>query len=906
MIPLGILNQQRLGGPVEANPGTDNLVSYYAFRNSTADNYGNNTLLAVNGPTYVPSIQNKGMSFDASSLQYLHDNAASTGLGGRTTPYSMIIWAKMSAITSYATLVSKGHSGSSIDYSLLYNNVTARFEFYVNEGSTNYYAAATDFGAVTLDEWVMLYCEWDGTNIGISVNAGTKNTAVGSSSPTTTSTHFTIGAAYGLGRYFEGVLDEFAYFDRVLTSAEVEWMYNAGTGRDLGDLVGLQDTLYDKVVAWFPFDEVSGTRYDAHSTTKAYETNTVPAVDGVYNSAAQFNKANAEYLEVSAPHVMAGQDETDFSFAFHYRPLSATSFDGVVHCGTSEVAGNTDWMVVINSSVLYFYIGWGGSWYSAVSTQLVNSQDTHHVYCEFDATAMKIGISVNREPLVQTSVFGINTVSNASVWFGLYKGYQYGDCEIDEFAFFNAKLTYAERLQHEWGTYADLAQAKAGNLASKIIHWIAFDEAGGTASDASGNGMSLTNQAVANLADGLKNAGADYSVSTTAGHYTGSHLLGSQTVFSHFVWVQLAATGSDQCISVLGNSTANANLGFKLRVNSSNLLEWNVYSGSTAYTVTASTHGTVSTGEWYGVLVYFDGVNNEIGISVNGGTRDTAAGPSSYNTFANYFQHGLALNNTEPLYGYLDESAWFDEVITTDEEIILNTGPSFDELLVYSPEISSLSEIPDLLIHLNAANRGSTALTWDDLSGNDNHFVASSASVFPSFSSGKASFGVGGQDYLTWDGWDGTGITGMEVFVILKRDPSATATGTDSGSFAYVCGGTDHYTYSNQIYNSFFSTSRKSCGTPAIDVDAVFHVANFWSENANWGCRINDAVQYSVGSNTFNASPAANSLTIGASSNSGGYYFYGEIAQVAFFSRKLTTTENYQVRKLLQKQAALL
>lgn len=220
------------------------------------------------------------------------------------------------------------------------------------------------------------------------------------------------------------------------------------------------------------------------------------------------------------------------------------------------------------------------------------------------------------------------------------------------------------------------------------------------------------------------------------------------------------------------------------------------------------------------------------------------------------------------------------------------------------PAIADPTEIDGLMVWLDASDRGSTALTWDDKSGNNNHFVSSQASYFPTFAGGKATFGVGGQDFLTWNGWDATGITSMEVFVILKRDGSASSTGSDSGSFGYFTGGTDHYVYGGQIYNTFFTSTRQTVGLPAINVTASYHVVNIYSANNDFVFNINGGTEYKTTSATFNSAPASNTLALGASAITGGYYFSGDIAAYVLFDHKLTSKERAQVNEYLLDIAA--
>tara|TARA_Y100000310_G_scaffold173972_1_gene174122 strand:+ start:1402 stop:3483 length:2082 start_codon:yes stop_codon:yes gene_type:complete len=96
--------------------------------------------------------------------------------------------------------------------------------------------------------------------------------------------------------------------------------------------------------------------------------------------------------------------------------------------------------------------------------------------------------------------------------------------------------------------------------------------------------------------------------------------------------------------NILGKNdgVANATSEHLLRVGSGAQFEWHVAHGAGSTIVTASSHGTLLTGRWYFVFVYHNAATNEIGISINDGTVDTAATGGAINDTATAFTIGAS------------------------------------------------------------------------------------------------------------------------------------------------------------------------------------------------------------------------------------------------------------------------
>lgn len=146
-----------------------------------------------------------------------------------------------------------------------------------------------------------------------------------------------------------------------------------------------------------------------------------------------------------------------------------------------------------------------------------------------------------------------------------------------------------------------------------------------------------------------------------------------------------------------------------------------------------------------------------------------------------------------------------------------------------------------------------------------------------------------------------------EVFAVTKAQSTALNNGNP-----YDFGGTfnPHYTWSNgYVYSDFGTTTRKAWhpvtksvaeggGTttgPSVDV-TTFNIFNTYSASNDWQSAFNGSTAYTSTSNTVNFAPNAGGSHIGASSY---FPYYGDIAEVILFKRKLTAVERKKVNTYL-------
>jgi len=111
-------------------------------------------------------------------------------------------------------------------------NFRADFLVLTFDGGSSARVGADTFGNLSTGVWYFIYCYHDasGNEIGISVNDGTVDTtATGGIAPGDADGAFQMGARDG-SRCIDASIDEFGFWKKVLSSAEVTDLYNSGDG----------------------------------------------------------------------------------------------------------------------------------------------------------------------------------------------------------------------------------------------------------------------------------------------------------------------------------------------------------------------------------------------------------------------------------------------------------------------------------------------------------------------------------------------------------------------------------------------------------------------------------------------------------------------------------------------------
>lgn len=174
---------------------------------------------------------------------------------------------------------------------LKYNDAFDRMEFRVSPDGTSTGIGdlfSNNFGAMSTATWYFVVGEHNASanTIRVGVN-DTFNSEAYTTGAADKTGELTIGANDGgtTGTDHSGRLDNVAFWKRVLTTAELTWLYNSGNGRayeELGQAGNDGANLLSSLICWWDLDETSGTRADSHfNGLTLTDNNTVTGATGI-------------------------------------------------------------------------------------------------------------------------------------------------------------------------------------------------------------------------------------------------------------------------------------------------------------------------------------------------------------------------------------------------------------------------------------------------------------------------------------------------------------------------------------------------------------------------------------------------------------------------------------------------
>lgn len=208
---------------------------------------------AIRPKTQATIVPNLAASFSAAHSQYLnclsnpsiHFGAASFTWTGWICPRS---FAGERAVIDNA-------NGGWGDY--LIDQTSANLRLY--SGS----AVVVSNVVLTTNQWYFFSAWRDLVTGTINISMNLETPVSSASTPSgVTGNPLSIGAYANGANSYDGLISSVGLWNRVLTSTEQTWLYNAGSGRRSLALNGLAG-LTDGLVSWWDLSEVSGNRVDS-------------------------------------------------------------------------------------------------------------------------------------------------------------------------------------------------------------------------------------------------------------------------------------------------------------------------------------------------------------------------------------------------------------------------------------------------------------------------------------------------------------------------------------------------------------------------------------------------------------------------------------------------------------------
>lgn len=232
----------------------------------------------------------------------------------------------------------------------------------------------------------------------------------------------------------------------------------------------------DNLKAYWSLEETSGTRADAHGSNDLTDVNTVTSTTGIQGTAASFDSANTESLEVSDPVDLRLGSDTSFTMAGWLRVPSAANTP--VWAKASPFGGNQiEYLLRYDADNLRFRFFLQDGAVAHNHSVSLSSATWYFVIMWHDAAADTINVQVNNGTASSTSHTGGTTYYSGSL-FALGRQAGSGGTftgDLDEVGFWDRALTSDERTwlynSGAGRSYADIVAEGSTGTATAFPRW---------------------------------------------------------------------------------------------------------------------------------------------------------------------------------------------------------------------------------------------------------------------------------------------------------------------------------------------------------------------------------------------------------------------------------------------------
>jgi hypothetical protein len=206
--------------PVSSDPGTANLVAYYAMNNNVQDGSGNNLNGTIVGtPTYVAGVLGMALSLDGVDDYVDCGTAANFDI---TEQITLAAWVNTDDAGNgqHNPYITKGDQTYGLKHAS--NN---SMEFFIYEGGWHTLQSSVDdsFNGV----WHHVAGTFDGTQLKLFIDGGLAGTLDYTGSIATGTYPVNLGRnSQNTDRLYEGVLDEARIYNRALSEGEILYLAN--------------------------------------------------------------------------------------------------------------------------------------------------------------------------------------------------------------------------------------------------------------------------------------------------------------------------------------------------------------------------------------------------------------------------------------------------------------------------------------------------------------------------------------------------------------------------------------------------------------------------------------------------------------------------------------------------------
>lgn len=220
--------------------------------------------------------QDGAVQLTANDKEYLSIASNSTLQTG-DIDFSFCGWVYLDTVSSAMTVCSKAALSSNREYDF-YITSTGKLRLTVWDGSTTQVADVASTASLSSATWYMVTGYYDSVNnlVGVKINDNAFETSATTGNCAVSTASFAVGSNpdSGTRNYMNGRIDSLLFYKKILSSAEITWLYNSGSGRMISDLYesSALSGITTSLISGWSFNESTGVRYDYVGTNHLTET----------------------------------------------------------------------------------------------------------------------------------------------------------------------------------------------------------------------------------------------------------------------------------------------------------------------------------------------------------------------------------------------------------------------------------------------------------------------------------------------------------------------------------------------------------------------------------------------------------------------------------------------------------
>ena len=221
------------------NPGTANLVEWWDMEEASGNRTGEHAAKVLSDNATVTStggIVGDAANFERGNSEYL-DRADEADLSFGNVGFSVGCWCKLESKGNLQALVTKWkNSTNDREYMLAVHSNNTIWWIISSDGTATNSIYST--GTLSTGTWYHIVAYHDAANdlMGIVLDSTTHWSTGYANGCNDNVASFIVGAKdEGADYHFDGLIDEASIWNDVLSTGEVDWLYNGGSGRTYTD-----------------------------------------------------------------------------------------------------------------------------------------------------------------------------------------------------------------------------------------------------------------------------------------------------------------------------------------------------------------------------------------------------------------------------------------------------------------------------------------------------------------------------------------------------------------------------------------------------------------------------------------------------------------------------------------------